>query len=618
MIETVKIETLEREYAAAMVAAEPDGATVTAIEASDRTCGTDYQGKIRRLGDRWKNILATPAPHDHLSEDRMAIICALVKRRFTPGEIIATLEASPWYADLARRKGERHAEHLIATEIAKAQAVVTPFPEESPNAPIDLSGIRHRRNGTNGSAAHEPASEDPAARPQSLPRFPRTDTGSAELFAHLFGDRLRYDHRRGEWLVYGPHWWQRDQDGEVPRLAIEAARQRYVAALNIPDETERQAEAKFAIGSENRQKVEAMLAMARALKPIADNGDGWDADAYLMGAENGVIDLRTGELRAGVPEDRMSRHAPVLFDAGAECPTFERFAAEILPDPDVLAYVQELAGVALTGDTSEQILPFLHGQGANGKTTMARTLMQIIGRDYARQAAPGLLLRKRGESHPTEIADLFGARLVVSIEVEDGRGFAEALIKQMTGGDFLKARFMRGDFFQWMPTHKVWLLANHRPIVRGTDLAIWRRIRLIPFEVTIPESQQDQHLAERLMSEASGILNWAIAGCLRWQRQGLTTPAAVLAATGDYREDSDPLQPFIEARCYVAEAAKSGANALFKAYKAWASDAGLSDHEALGSRHFGTKMSERFARKSVDGRRWYFGVGIRTEDSDVG
>jgi putative DNA primase/helicase len=580
-----------------------------------------YLNKLRRLGDRWKNALATPGAngYDSASECDNAIVWALVKRDFTDDEILRTLEASARYADRIERKGETHTRELFEREIAKARGLVEPFPPDE-FTPVDLSEIRSRRAAGEGvdseTGPPDEAPPVPPARGVTLPRFPRTDSGNAELFAALYGTRLRYDHRRGEWLVYRGHWWQVDNDDEVHRLAKEAARQRYVAALHIGDEDERRREATFAISSENRTKLEATLALAQAERPLADTGDGWDEDPWLLATKNGVVDLRTGDLRNGHPEDRISRHSPVAFDSEATCPAFERFIAHVLPDREVRVYVQKLAGIALTGDVSVQILVFLHGAGANGKSVFANAIKHVIGRDYARQAAPGLLLKARGDRHPTEVADLYGARLVVSTEIDDGRELAEALVKQTTGGDELKGRFMHRDFFGFKPTHKTWLLANHRPTVRGTEEAIWRRVKLVPFGVTIAEADRDEHLGEKLAAEEAGILNWMIEGCLSWQRDGaLADPAAVRAAVEEYRADSDALAPFFDECCAIESAQSTRASALYRTYKTWAMVIGLSDREILTQKRFGSLVNNdvRFTREKKASGWFYHGIGMKPD-----
>lgn len=588
-----------------------------------------YMAKLLTFGRRWKDMLATPGAHSYssASECDMAVVGRMVVCNFTDAEIWATLERCTRYQDRVERKGETHSRELYEQEIAKARATVTPFAEKANSyrggrARVERDGFLRSRGDVpdedddyDDDALH---ADDDGRRSADvrLGRFPRTDAGNAEIFAALYGDRLRYDHRRGEWLIYGPHWWHPDVDGEVLRLAKEAARKRYLAAMNIADEHDRTAEAKFAIGSENRARIDATLALARAEHPIADSGDGWDADAYLLGVANGVLDLRTGSIRTGMPEDRLSRHAPVAFDPAARAPRFEHFLEEILPVPHVREYVKRLAGIALTADVKEQVLPFWYGGGANGKSTLATVIREILGRAYARQAAPGLLLRTNSDRHPTELADLFGSRLVISVEVDDGRALAESLVKWLTGGDQIKARFMKQDFFEFAPTFKIWLLANHRPAIRGTDRAIWRRVKLIPFTVTIAEEQWDTHLGEKLWAERAGILNWMIDGCLAWQREGLQEPAEVRAAVEEYRQDADVLAPFIEACCALLPSVSTPAEHLYKAYRSWAQDAGQTEKETLGSRRFGERISERFQRKTVEGRRRYLGVALRSRGGE--
>lgn len=609
------IDELAEEFATAAEAskAAPDQETIDRIANTGRGVGADYVTKLRRLGSRWRDVLATPAPHDELSETRMALIDALVKRNFTDGEVFETLAASAWLADLARRKGEKHAEHLIAVEIAKARSVVTPFPPDPPETPIDFSDIRRQRQSTNGSTPHEdPEDADTRepSKPRSLPRFPRTDTGQAELFAHLYGAGVRYDHTRGLWLVWARHWWRVDNTSEVVRLAIEAARQRYLGAMNIPDEPDRQAEAKFAIGSENRAKIDASLAIARAVQPIADAGDGWDSNPMLLGVENGVLDLRSGDLRAGRPADKISRHAPLTFDPAAQCPMFEAWLAEMQPNREMRRYLQRNCGMALTGDVGAQIVLFFYGPlGRNGKTTLVLIMLAVLGRDYATMAAPGLLLKKRGEAHPTELADTNGKRLVVSVEPDDGRAFAEALLKQLSGGDRMKARYMHADFFEFTPSAKFWIVGNHKPAVRGQDQAFWRRMKLIPFDVSIPEERVDPHLVERLLSEAPGILTWALRGCLDWQRDGLAEPDAVRSAVEGYKQESDELRPFFDDRCVFGADQSVRATLLYKAYRQWAKEIGI-DRDALSQTKFGTRIGEHFASGRDVGGKVYRGIGL--------
>jgi putative DNA primase/helicase len=259
-----------------------------------------------------------------------------------------------------------------------------------------------------------------------------------------------------------------------------------------------------------------------------------------------------------------------------------------LPSAELGRFFKKLVGYALTGDVSEHVLPVLYGTGANGKSTILNALLAAVG-DYGMQAAPDLLVAKKG-SHPTEVADLFGMRLVASIEVEDGRRMAESLVKQLTGGDKVRARRMRQDFWQFDPTHKVFMAVNHKPEVRGTDTAIWRRLRLIPFTETIPPAEQDKRLPEKLEAELPGILAWAIEGCLEWRREGLQAPAEVRRATGQYRSEMDVIGTFLQDECEIGNGLKVPFTELYSRYEQWCEEGG---ERAETRRKFNARLKER-------------------------
>jgi putative DNA primase/helicase len=355
-----------------------------------------------------------------------------------------------------------------------------------------------------------------------------------------------------------------------------------------------------------------MMRWARAEQGIPILPEQMDRDPFLLNVLNGTIDLRTGALQ---PHDRtqsITKLAPVMFDAEAECPTFLGFLARVLPDAEVRRFLRYMTGYGMTGSTVEQCLAFLYGGGANGKSTFLDTIQEMLG-DYAQTAAPDLLTSRGGDRHPTELADLFGARWVSSIEVDEGKRLAETLVKQMSGGDKMKARFMRTDFFQWAPTHKLFLAANHKPEIRGTDYAIWRRIRLIPFTVTIPENERDGNLGEKLIAELPGILNWAIAGCLDWQRYGLGVPAAIREATEEYREEQDILAKFIDERCVIDAQAWVVSGTLYAVYMAWCKSSG---EEPVSNTAFGKRLTERgfVANRRSNGERIRSGIRLMGDD----
>jgi putative DNA primase/helicase len=332
-----------------------------------------------------------------------------------------------------------------------------------------------------------------------------------------------------------------------------------------------------------------------------------DSDPFLLVTGNGTLDLKTGLLRPSERRDFITLGTRVPFDPAATCPAFEGFLRRIFrKNPDLIPFIQRAVGYSLTGDTGEQCLFLLHGSGANGKSTLLSVIEGILG-DYARQAAPDLLTAKTGDRHPTEIADLHGARLVSTSETGEGRRLAESLVKQMTGGDRMKGRRMHQDFFEFAPTFKLWLCTNHLPQIRGTDAGIWRRIRLIPFLETITDNEKDPTLPTKLRAEAPGILAWAVRGCLAWQANGLRPPSIVTATTADYRASEDTLGAFLAERCNLGDGLSAGATELYKAYREWAEENGEFTHTQT---RFGRLLTERGIER-VPGRTiTYRGIGL--------
>src|SRR5215218_9119011 len=347
------------------------------------------------------------------------------------------------------------------------------------------------------------------------------DAGNAERLADRHGANLRYCYPWGSWLVYDGTRWHVDDRGTVVRLAKDTARSIFEEAKEAPDDETAKRLGKWASSSLSESKLRSMISLAQSEPGIPILPEEMDASPDLLNVLNGTIDLRTGKLREHRREDLITKVAPVDYDPDGIAPTWAAVLERTLPSEGVRQFFKKLCGYAITGDVSEHILPVLYGTGANGKSTVLNALLEAAG-EYGMQAAPDLLVAKRG-AHPTEIADLFGMRVVASIEVEDGRRLAEALVKSLTGGDKIRARRMRQDNWQFDPTHTVFMAVNHKPIIKGTDAGIWRRIRLIPFTETIPPADQDKQLPAKLRDELPGILAWAVEGCLEWRREGLQT-----------------------------------------------------------------------------------------------
>jgi putative DNA primase/helicase len=417
--------------------------------------------------------------------------------------------------------------------------------------------------------------------------FKRTDLGNSERFIYRHGDDVLYCYAWGKFLVWTGRRWERDETGKLHRLAKATVRGIYQEAADTEDEKERKALADHAKRSEAEARIRAMLELAKSEVPISS--EDLDARPWFLNVQNGTIDLRTGNLHPHRQEDLMTKLAPVRYDPDAKAPTWMAFLERVLPAEDLRSFVQRAVGYSATGDTSEQCMFINHGGGANGKSTFQETIAVALG-DYAMRAPTEMLLARRAGGIPNDIARLKGSRFVAASETEEGRRLAESLIKDLTGQDTITARFMRAEWFDFKPTHKLWLSTNHKPEIRGTDAAIWRRIRLVPWVVTIPPAEQDKRLAAKLRDELPGILAWIVQGCLEWRREGLQPPDEVKRATGRYRAEMDVLAAFIDEECVVYERASATAKALYSAYREWCEENG---EKPESQRRFGGRLKER-------------------------
>jgi putative DNA primase/helicase len=434
-----------------------------------------------------------------------------------------------------------------------------------------------------------------------FPGFNLTDLGNAARLVHRHGRNLRYCWLWRKWLVWDGKRWVKDDTGEVYRLAKDTVASIYQEAASAPDDDTRKALAKHAMRSEAGARIKEMVDLARSDVPVTP--DELDASPDLLNVLNGTIDLRTGELREHRREDLITKIAPTKYRPDAAAPTWEAFLERVLPGEDVRAFVQRAVGYSATGDTSEQVMFINHGGGANGKTTCQEAIAAALG-DYAMRAPTEMLLTKRSGGIPNDVARLKGARFVSASETEEGRRLAESLVKDLTGQDSITARFMWAEFFDFSPTHKLWLSTNHKPEIRGTDNAIWRRIRLIPWSVTIPPAEQDKKLPTALRGELAGILAWIVRGCLQWRREGLQAPNEVRKATGEYRAEMDVLAGFLAECCELDTDHWEYAKDLYECYKRWCDENG---ERPEPQRKFGGRLGERGFQRDRGGSR---GAGI--------
>jgi P4 family phage/plasmid primase-like protien len=464
---------------------------------------------------------------------------------------------------------------------------------------------------------HEPAGGSPPRNANGhgasdgYERFNLTDMGNAERFVARHGEDARYCFLWGKWLVWTGARWERDDTGQVHRLAKETVRGIYQEAAAAEDEDRRKALARHATHSEAERKIKAMLELAKSEVPVAP--DELDADPWRLNVPNGTVDLRTGELRSHRREDMLTRMAGAEYRPGAEAPTWAAFLERVLPGEQLREFVRRGAGYSATGDTSEQCMFINHGTGANGKSTFQEALAEALG-DYAMRTPTEMLLAKRAGGVPNDVARLKGARFVAASETEENRRLAESLVKDLTGQDTISARFMRAEWFDFKPTHKLWLSTNHKPEIRGTDNAIWRRIRLVPWAVTIPPKEQDKKLPEKLRAELPGILAWIVRGCIEWRRDGLQAPEVVRKATGAYRAEMDVLAGFLVDCCEVGTSHWDYAKDLYASYKRWCDEVG---ERPESQRRFGGHLSERgFSRDRGGSRAAGIWRGVRLSEEE--
>ena len=443
----------------------------------------------------------------------------------------------------------------------------------------------------------------------------RTDMGNARRFVARHGRRVRYVRAWDKWLVWDGSHWQDDETGECVRMAKETAVSIWDEVSGYEDEAERKEHAKHAARSESDSRLKAMMNVASTEPEIVIATSHLDADTWLLNTQSGTLELRTGQLRAHRQTDLCAKITHAGYDADLPCPHWLRFLDTIFAgNAELIAYVQRACGYALTGEMSEQCLFVLYGSGANGKSTFLDVLTRILG-DYAMTTPTDTLMEKHGQNIPSDVARLMGARFVAASESGDGRRLDEELIKRISGGDKMAARFMHHDWFEFYPVLKLFMAVNHKPTIRGTDNGIWRRIHLWPFEVTIPPEQQDKRLTTKLLAEAPAILAWMVRGCLAWQRDGLNPPDKVLQAVQEYREEMDPFGAFVMECCELKPTALIASKALLERYKQWCEDNG---ERELSAHKLGAYLREKCGcqpGRDTRGARAWIGLTIKRPDA---
>ncbi|MDN4982226.1 phage/plasmid primase, P4 family [Bradyrhizobium sp. WYCCWR 13022] len=425
-----------------------------------------------------------------------------------------------------------------------------------------------------------------------------TEDSAAQQFVDLHGENLRYCHTQGSWFYWNGICWKPDSTGRAFDFARKLARH----LSEHQDERKRYITNKtsFSAGVERFSKHD---------QNVAVTNEYWDRDPWLLGTPGGTVDLRTGKLRPSVPEEGITKTTAVT-PADNGCPLWLSFLKEATNgDDELIRFLQQWCGYALTGDTSEHALLFVYGPGGNGKSVYLNTTSHIL-HDYAAVSAMETFTASANDKHPTDLAMLHGARMVTASETEAGRAWAEARIKQMTGGDRISARFMRQDFFTYMPQFKLTIIGNHKPTLTNVDEAARRRFNIVPF-VHKP-STPDRQLPEKLLTEAPGILHWMIEGCLDWQKNGLVRPSCVIEATEEYFSDQEVFPRWLEEQCITGGTISEASSTLYRSWSEYARSVGAKPGTQADFKESMRKAG--FAYRKRNNVREFCGVALKPDD----
>jgi putative DNA primase/helicase len=570
------------------------------LELQDKLRGTEAGGLASDIA-KLNKLSETP--------DNIALVQGMLKQidpdRYPAGEgknRIPYLHNIWAVADLGWECGYEIAREWAASgDLFDAAAFDRDWSSFDPNGGIHFGTLVHyaKQAGWGGTI--------PAATTVTNVRETLNDAGNADRLLKAYGESLAYVADSGRWLIRYKGRWHKDSKGKIVVLATKVMREIYREAETASTKGIRLSISisKHAGRSLRAGSIAAAIKLAATAPSIAVTSDQLDADNFLLGVRNGVLDLRTGTLRDEQREDWITRSARVEYDPTATCPTWVAFLDGIMAgNRDLVDILQTLAGYCLTGDTREQKFFFLYGIGANGKSTYLNTLRELLG-GYAVQARPEtLMLAKNGaqaHGHTADLMPLIGARLAAANETEEGQRLAESLIKQITGGEPIMVRSPYGkESVLVMPQFKVIMAGNHKPIIRGTDHGIWRRLVCIPFTVTIPDEKQDKGLMDKLREEFPGILNWALEGCLRWQREGLDLPATLQDERKAYMTEMDVLQRWIDESCDVGPQYEQGVRKAYRSFSNWVVSGG---YGVVSETRFAQQLTEKgFERiKTRDG-----------------
>ncbi len=436
------------------------------------------------------------------------------------------------------------------------------------------------------------------------------DTGNADRFKDAHGEVLRYSYIRKNWYYYDGKLWRLDNEGRVKTLADEVIEKMKHEKIYIPDgEDPEEAEKLFrrhVKNTRNHNGKTNMVKESQHLLPIQP--ETFDNDLHLFNVQNGYLNLKEGRLYDHEKEKYFTRISNVEYTDKADCPMWEDFLQQIFnSDTELIEYIQRAVGYSLSGSTEEQMMFILYGNGRNGKSVFLDIVNELFG-TYSTNIQPqAIMVKQQSNGASPDIAKLAGARLVTTTEPNDGARFDEGLIKQITGGDVVSARFLNENEFEFTPQFKLWMATNHKPYIRGTDDGIWRRMAVIPFTVQIPEHKVDKKLTHKLRREINAILHWAVEGYLKWRKEGLQEPASIREQRDEYRTEMDSIEAFIQECCVVDDRNSVKASDLFRAYDDWSK---TNNQHRMSSTKFGREISKKFTKFRSNGI-YYKGIEIK-------
>ncbi|WMM09730.1 phage/plasmid primase, P4 family [Staphylococcus simulans] len=451
--------------------------------------------------------------------------------------------------------------------------------------------------------------EDSKDKPKEYPPRSWDDTGNADRFIDRYGNLYRFSYINNKFYIYDGTKWTLDDRGLIRKLIdemIESMKHEKIIVSEDVEEEEAQKEfQKFLKKTRGTQAKKNITNELMHRKPITP--DQFDVDDMLLNVANGYVDLTSRELH---PHDRgkmFSQIANTDYSEKMQPSVWLDFFNDIFDgNEEVIRYIQKALGYSLTGSTREQVMFILHGKGRNGKSIFVETISEILG-DYSNNMQAKSLMVQKNDNVNTDIARLSKARFVTSSEPNEGFRFDEGLIKQLTGGDKVTARFLYAEEFEYQPKFKIWVSTNHKPIIRGTDDGIWRRLILIPFEVQIPEEKVDKDLKYKLLREAPAILNWMTEGAYMWMQEGLKMPDKLKEASQAYRTEMDVVEQFIEEKCKRTENVRETGKALYEEYKKWADE---NNEYKMDKNKFGKKLKEKFQSKKMNNGINYLGIEL--------